>query len=205
MCSSDLFYLPAPPPSIPIFVPTPYEGDLYATTKDSLCTIVLPKKLTRLLDSTIAHKFKELIGYFESATPLRNMWVNHAFYELLMLCATMPLATSLKASSLSDQIADYIRNQLTSPFHTEALEQHFFLSYKYMAAQFKKDKSLTIGQYHTKLRMRLACELLSTTSLSITEISQELGFKDPLYFSRTFSKHMQLSPKTYRDTLPFMT
>ena len=35
--------------------------------------------------------------------------------------------------------------------------------------------------------------------MSITEISDTVGFSDPLYFSRLFSKTYGLSPKAYRD------
>lgn len=43
--------------------------------------------------------------------------------------------------------------------------------------------------------------LLSLTSKSIKEISYELGFEDPSYFSRFFTKNLKVSPSEYRADL----
>ena len=199
------FYLSTPSALIPTFVPTFHEGNTNQTTNDSLCTTVLPKKLTSLPDSPIVDKLKQLIDYYNEPTPLRNLWINHHFYEILMLCAASSFSSSLKEDTLTDQIASYIREHLTTPCKAEALEDQFFLSYKHMEALFKKEKGITIGQYHTKLRIRMACELLSTTTLSVSQIGERLGYKDPLYFSRSFKKQVGVSPRDYRINPPFTT
>jgi AraC-like DNA-binding protein len=47
--------------------------------------------------------------------------------------------------------------------------------------------------------MRRACELLDTTRLPIKQIADQLGFTDPLYFSRQFRQIHELSPVQYRE------
>ncbi|WP_225587057.1 helix-turn-helix domain-containing protein [Algoriphagus sp. Y33] len=44
-----------------------------------------------------------------------------------------------------------------------------------------------------------AKRLLVYESLSVKEIAFQLGFKDPLYFSNFFKKHIGVSPKVYRE------
>jgi AraC family 4-hydroxyphenylacetate 3-monooxygenase operon regulatory protein len=44
-----------------------------------------------------------------------------------------------------------------------------------------------------------ARRLLSFSSISITEIGYELGFKDPAYFARFFRKNMGITAKQYRN------
>lgn len=48
------------------------------------------------------------------------------------------------------------------------------------------------------LKIKKACELLDTTGMKINQISLKLGYEDPYYVSRQFSKVMGMSPKGYR-------
>ncbi|WP_377481671.1 helix-turn-helix transcriptional regulator [Microcoleus anatoxicus] len=49
--------------------------------------------------------------------------------------------------------------------------------------------------------MEKAKQLLKRRDLSITYISQQVGFHDQSYFSKTFSKIVGVTPKKYRDSL----
>ena len=95
--------------------------------------------------------------------------------------------------TLSDRICEYLNGQIAQPFSAGKLEKQFFLSYKHMAAVFKKEKQLTLQQYHNKVRMTEACRLL---------ISKELGYPDMLYFSRCFHRFAGMSPTQYRKSVP---
>lgn len=44
--------------------------------------------------------------------------------------------------------------------------------------------------------------LLAHTSLSIQQIAFKLGFQDPAYFTRFFTKYTELTPKNYRSSTP---
>ncbi|MBK9013648.1 MAG: helix-turn-helix transcriptional regulator [Saprospiraceae bacterium] len=48
------------------------------------------------------------------------------------------------------------------------------------------------------VRLRRAKELLLTTNLSISEIAYEVGFRDPNYFSRTFTEEFGTPPSETR-------
>ena len=51
------------------------------------------------------------------------------------------------------------------------------------------------------LKMEQACQLLDSTELSVKGVAAELGYDDPLYFSRQFSKTVGLSPRAYRRSV----
>lgn len=53
--------------------------------------------------------------------------------------------------------------------------------------------------YLLELRARKACRLLVETELSVGEIAVALGFDDPFYFSRLFSKFIGMSASEYRN------
>ena len=69
------------------------------------------------------------------------------------------------------------------------------------AQLYRKFKALTgqsIGHYFRSLRLHKAKTLLKTTSLNITEIAFETGFKDPAYFTRTFKEEFGKTPSQVR-------
>jgi AraC-like DNA-binding protein len=55
------------------------------------------------------------------------------------------------------------------------------------------------GQLLIEYRMREACRMLAETDMPVKEIAGELGFSDPLYFSKLFKKKRKESPGQYRQ------
>jgi len=72
------------------------------------------------------------------------------------------------------------------------LSEHHFLRH------FKTAFGITPHQYITKKRLEKARELLLETSVSISEISEQIGMDNLSSFSRLFKKHHGLSPEKYR-------
>ncbi|MGL4520009.1 MAG: hybrid sensor histidine kinase/response regulator transcription factor [Phocaeicola sp.] len=70
----------------------------------------------------------------------------------------------------------------------------------------KKMQSLTgqsAGQFMRNYRLNIARELIErnakTKSMNISEIAYEVGFNDPKYFTRCFSKHFGITPSSLLD------
>ena len=57
---------------------------------------------------------------------------------------------------------------------------------------------VTPMQYILQLRLSTAKNLLETSNKNITEIADAIGYDNPLYFSRLFTKYIGVSPKEYR-------
>lgn len=70
-----------------------------------------------------------------------------------------------------------------------------------MAAVFKREKRVTMQQFHTGVRMENACKLLRSTLLPVGEIGHRVGYADMLYFSRCFHAVMGMNPTEYRKLL----
>lgn len=49
------------------------------------------------------------------------------------------------------------------------------------------------------IRLKHSAELLIQTILQIKEIASAIGYNDPLYFTKSFSKKYGVSPKKYRE------
>lgn len=69
------------------------------------------------------------------------------------------------------------------------------------ASLYSKVKAITgmgVAQYVEDLRIRRACRLLKETRKSVAEISEEVGFSTPNYFSMRFKQTVGISPLTFR-------
>ena len=59
----------------------------------------------------------------------------------------------------------------------------------------------TLKDYILYYRIKVAKRLLASTSLTVTEISEECGFSAPSYFSEIFTRSEGISPREYRRRL----
>ena len=158
---------------------------------------VLPKKLTGLKGSETEQGIIKLCEYFHSSDTMKKWNINLRFSELLSQIAFYG-DTKKTALTLSDKICSYLDENYTEPFSAKKLEKQFFLSYKYIASVFKREKGLTMQQYHNSVRMNIAKTLLKSTLMTIGEISRAVGFTDMLYFSRCFKNFTGQNPTEYR-------
>ena len=163
--------------------------------------LLLPKQLTNLQNTELSRHIVAFTEYSHSNDSLHSWNIHVQFFQLLTEIAYHTQNDSQPAS-LSDNIAKYLTLHYDKPFSSAALEQTFYLSYKHMAAVFKKEKQLTMQQYHTQIRMNTACKLLRSTLLSVGEIGHRLGYTDILYFSRCFHVVVGMSPSDYRKQVP---
>jgi len=68
----------------------------------------------------------------------------------------------------------------------------------HLAQEFKKHYDATVGEYVRVLRMEQARHLLVTSSFSIAEISNKLGFYDHAHFVKVFKTKCGQTPSAYR-------
>ena len=64
--------------------------------------------------------------------------------------------------------------------------------------QFKEKHSVTAIAYLLNYRIKIACEALRHTNLSLAEIAEATGFKYDTYFIKQFTAKMKKSPTDYR-------
>jgi AraC-like DNA-binding protein len=72
------------------------------------------------------------------------------------------------------------------------------LSASHYAAAFKQQTGYAVIDFFLRLKMQRAAVLLDTTDRPIKTVAAELGFDDPLYFSRQFRRIYNVPPRKYR-------
>jgi AraC-like DNA-binding protein len=66
---------------------------------------------------------------------------------------------------------------------------------------FKTSYGLTVFAWLHEKRMSLAQKLLKTTTLSILQVGDHVGYPDSNNFSTAFKREYKLSPRHYRQSL----
>jgi len=96
------------------------------------------------------------------------------------------------------RVIEFMVRSLGENLTIEALARHANLSVSHFAYVFKHRTGFPALDYFARLKMQRACFLLDTTNLPVKAIASELGFDDPLHFSRRFRRVHDYSPVQYR-------
>jgi len=92
----------------------------------------------------------------------------------------------------------FMRRNLARPLRLGDLAAHVYLSPSHYSALFRKQTNMSPRKFFARLRMQQACAMLDATDLLVSQIGRELGYDDPFYFSRAFTRTMGVSPARYR-------
>lgn len=98
-----------------------------------------------------------------------------------------------------DDVADYIVKHCTEPLSLETVADTFYINKCYLSRIFKEITSFTVNEYINIHRINKAQELLTSTSLSMTEIAAECGYESLTYFEKVFRTYREISPLKYRN------
>jgi AraC family transcriptional regulator of arabinose operon len=100
------------------------------------------------------------------------------------------------------QAAHYLAANPAEPFRLPRLAARCGLSPSRFSHLFKADLGVTPQRFAENLRLEFARHLLTQTNLSVSDIAAEVGFDDPLYFSRRYRHVMGHAPTAARDGSP---
>ncbi|MGN1205354.1 MAG: AraC family transcriptional regulator [Eubacterium sp.] len=94
---------------------------------------------------------------------------------------------------------DYIELNYQHNIKISDIAHSVGVSRAYLTKCFKNKMNLSPHEYLIDYRMNLAKNLLTTTKMPINQIASEVGYEDPLSFSKAFKLFTGVSPKTYRE------
>ena len=98
------------------------------------------------------------------------------------------------------QVMNYIeKNYWDAELSLNLLASHVNFSPNHMSMIFSQQTGQTLIKYLTDYRMNQAKELLRCTGKRSSEISLQVGYRDPHYFSYLFKKTQGITPTQYRS------
>lgn len=172
-------------------------------------------KKSQLLDAYFLHSHLEskvleqmmLILRFseEKLTHANELALNGELYKLLAnLIAEFPSHTNSHDNLTKyylRQVIKIIHTQYDTPLKVSDIAARLNLNRSYLYKIFKAETGYSIKDYIIQVKMQKSVELLHNPNLNITDISNSVGFTNPLTFSKVFKNHFQTSPKKYREQL----
>ena len=100
---------------------------------------------------------------------------------------------------LKDLLIDYVnKNCLSSTICLTSAADYMNTSIYTVSRLFKEATGMGFKDYITSRRLKHACHLLKTTSLSVNAIATECGFERIAYFSTIFKNEYGVAPSVYR-------
>lgn len=94
---------------------------------------------------------------------------------------------------------EYIERNYPCEISVKDLSDYIGINRKYLYTIFKRVLGQTPMEYILKVKMEKACTLLANEALSISEVSNSVGYKDQFTFSKQFKKTIGDSPSNYRQ------
>jgi two-component system response regulator YesN len=107
--------------------------------------------------------------------------------------------TNHQYAGIIRQVKAYMDHQYMDPdLSLNQVAAQVNLSPSHFSVVFSQETSTTFKEYLTEIRIKKAKELLRMTALRAAEISYQVGYSDPHYFSHVFRKNTGLSPTEFR-------
>ena len=103
-----------------------------------------------------------------------------------------------KISSTLKPAIDYIYKNKSENITVENMAKVCHISQSYFSRLFSKEMGQSFSNYISKLKIKWAKDILEESDMSISQISDELGFNEPGYFIKIFKKYEGMTPSVYR-------
>lgn len=123
-----------------------------------------------------------------------------ALDSLTMLCASKE--SELRESPRSSLIRDVqtiISLEIAERLDVASLANRFQISREHLSRTFREQTGSTLHDYITRVRLRMAVDLLLQTRLTAKEISARCGYGGYSVFYRTFRKRLGVTPEDLRE------
>lgn len=105
-----------------------------------------------------------------------------------------------KHSSLITEAKEFIvKNYQEETLSLSDVADQVGLSSSHFSTTFKQETGKSFVEFLTSVRMDKAKEMLCFTDMKASQISYEVGYKDPHYFSYLFKKTQGCTPSEYRS------
>ena len=160
-------------------------------------------------DSRINHRFSLFEEIFQT---LKNGYshqnLEYSTTALLYFLGSIKYLSSYRRAIVSNNSPDekdvienaihFMRENIHKKLSVKSIANYVGISASHFSAIFQSKTGYAPLSYLTHLKIQQACHYLDFSEMKINQISAKVGYDDPLYFSRIFSKTMGISPLIYR-------
>ncbi len=119
--------------------------------------------------------------------------------ELMRQCWGNEAVKGISASQKRwEPVKEYLEDNYYKSVKLEELAETFSINKFYLTRKFKEIYGETINEYLTNLRITKAKELLRFSDMTISEISDCVGYSEVAYFTRVFKRNEGMAPSIFK-------
>lgn len=109
------------------------------------------------------------------------------------------------SSSVWEDIVHELRTEYAGSLSVADMATKMKISVRQLHRLFVKHTGASMSHYVQMIRIQAACDLLRTTDLLISDISEQVGYHDVSYFHALFKRKTGSAPKAYRRLVRSMS
>jgi AraC family transcriptional regulator of arabinose operon len=162
--------------------------------------IFVQRHLDHDIFDELENLFSEVVSW-SAHTDVLSIELAANLLERIVLLAAKQNQSAAALRDLDERllvVIKYIADNLNRPLSVTEVAQRFCLSPSRLGHLFSATFGKSIVRWRDEQRIHFASQLLQLSNRPIKQIAAEVGYEDPLYFSRVFRRRVGLSPKAFR-------
>jgi AraC family transcriptional activator of pobA len=167
------------------------ESALYAIAHEKCCFDTL---------------FKQINQEYRDCLPSRELLLDSLVTNIIVSTSRLAITTSPPSNTQQDKghehfsrFSQSLERNFKSHQSIEVYADQFNITAAHLNSLCRRIANQSALQIiHQRLLLEAKRNLIYT-AMTISEISNELGFSEPAYFTRFFKRHCDISPKNYRQ------
>jgi transcriptional regulator GlxA family with amidase domain len=113
---------------------------------------------------------------------------------------TQRAATIRHRTSLFEEAVMIVEAEYGSDISLDDVARRVASSRRQLQRSYAEIGRTTFREHLTKVRMERAADLLGTRRLTVREVAQRVGYRQPAQFAKAFRRHRGLAPSAFRST-----
>ncbi len=143
--------------------------------------------------------YTELVSLANSDTKAAEILVMELLYRLNAEVCRQNYKEVKPPETPCSLVLNYIKNNLEHEINLEQLANMVHLDKNYLVRLFKETYGQTPINTLIDMRMERACDLITNTSMSISQIATACGYTSASYFTAEFKKRFGITPLNQRS------
>lgn len=166
--------------------------------------VVSPESFSRIEDRF--KLFEEIFSTLKNGYSKNNL--EFSITALFYFLGSIKYLSSYRTSSnlnqqnqrrdVADEAIHFMRENVRKRLTLKEIAEYVEISPSHFSTLFHNKTGYSPLNYFIHLKIQEACHHLDFSDMKINQISMLVGFDDPFYFSRLFTKTMGISPSEYR-------
>jgi AraC family transcriptional regulator of arabinose operon len=168
--------------------------------RDSHGGLFFQRSEDRSLTATFDTLFSEVAAW-SANTDLLSMELAMNILERIILLAAKNDRATAPPGHFDQRLlmaCKFVTDNLHRPLTVAEIAEAVCLSPSRLAHLFTQTLGKSILKWREEQVIQFACHLLLVSPSPVKQIAAQVGFEDPLYFSRVFRRYIGCSPKAFR-------